>query len=106
MTSAVESTVEPLSEAESAFWVFFEAAGKARLNASDCARILGTSRSNWYYWINRNTKPYDYHIGRFRRATKHLNAALAERTLPAMTSAKRRAIVLELVERLNEGTEV
>lgn len=94
---------DAMTEAESAFWIFYEAANNARLNASEGAKVAGISRSNWYLWITRKTTPYEYHVGRLRRATVHLRACVAEKSLPAMTSAKRRALVVELIKKLDEA---
>lgn len=94
-------TSPPMGEGEAAFWVFLEVCNECRLPATDGQRLIGISRASWYNWMNGKNKPFATHAVRIRRATKHLRANLAEKILPALTGAKRRSVVAEIIQQLN-----
>lgn len=97
---------EQLSEVEREFLLFVDEAGRARLTATDNAKLLGITRACWYTWINREAAPWDRRVGRIQRATRNLRADLAEKRLPCYTNQARRDRVAELVKILEQGDKL
>lgn len=95
------AAVAKQSDAEAAFWIFFELALHARLQDVEAAKIVGVSRQNWALWKNQKGIPYAKRKARFERATTHVRAAMAERVLPAFSHAARRKFVDALTTHLD-----
>lgn len=89
-----------LSTSAAAFWLFYEAANTAGLNASECARILACSRTNWYTWQKEEGRPYPRQEVRFRQATKLLRSMISEKRLPSMTRKARAEVVKEIAQQI------